>query len=298
MAPPKLDELLDKEFMAKIERLTLVTKKIFLGKTKGERKSRKRGISTDFADYRNYVAGDDLRFIDWNIYGRLERLFLKLFLEEEDLHVYILVDISESMKYGEPSKLFYAQRTAAALTYIGLVGMDRVGIGLFDSNLRAVFPPSRGRKQLWRMLEFIRTAATDGGETNLAESIKSFTMRYPHKGIAVILSDFFDRTGYETALRYLLARNLDIYAIQILASGEIKPDLTGDLRLVDCEDGDVAEVTISAPLMKRYKENLQDFIGELKTYCTQRGINHVFTSTEMGFESLVLNFLRGRGLLK
>ena len=296
--PPKLDELLDKDFMAKIERLTLVTKKIFIGKMKGERRSRKRGISTDFADYRNYVPGDDLRFIDWNIYGRLERLFLKLFLEEEDLHVYVLLDISESMKYGEPSKLFYAQRLAAALTYIALVGLDRVGLGLFDSGLKAVFPPSRGRKQLWRMLDFIRTAETAGGETDLAESAKEFTLRYPHKGIAVLISDFFDRAGYETALRYLLARDLDIYAIQVLAPEEIKPGLAGDLRLLDCEDRDVAEVTISAPLMKRYKENLQSFIGELKAYCTRRGINHIFTSTEMGFESLVLNFLRRRGLLR
>ncbi|TET33446.1 MAG: DUF58 domain-containing protein [Planctomycetota bacterium] len=296
--PPKLDELLDKEFMMKIERLTLVTKKIFLGKMKGERRSRKRGISTDFADYRNYVPGDDIRFIDWNIYGRLERLFLKLFLEEEDLHIYILIDTSESMKYGEPSKLFFAQRTAAALAYIGLIGLDRVGIGLFDSTLRAVFPPIRGRKQLWRMLDFIRLAQTEGGETDLAESVKAFTTRYPAKGIAVLVSDFFDRSGHETALRYLLARDLDIYAIQILAPDEIKPDVAGDLQLVDCEDGDIADVTVSAPLMKRYKESLNFFIGGIKQYCTQRGINHIFASTEMPFDQLILTFLRKRGLLK
>jgi len=296
--PPTLDELLDKDFMARIERLTLVTKKIFLGKMKGERRSRKRGVSTDFADYRNYAPGDDLRFIDWNIYGRLERLFLKLFLEEEDLHIYLLLDVSESMKFGKPPKLFYAQRAAAALAYIGLVGLDRVGIALFDSALRAIFPPARGRRQLRRMLEFIRTAETSGGETDLAASAKAFTARFPHKGIAIFLSDFFDRAGYETALRYLLARDLDIYAIQILAPEEIRPELTGDLRLVDCEDADVAEVTVSAPLLKRYKENLQDFIGGIKDYCTQRGINHVFASTELPFEQLILNYLRTRGLLK
>lgn len=296
-APAKVTTLLDAEFMRKIEQLTLISRKIFTGRLKGERRSKKRGTSVEFADYRNYVPGDDLRFIDWNIFVRLDRLFLKLFQEEEDLHVYILLDISGSMAFGKPEKMGYARRVAAALAYIGLVNMDRVVVGCFSSRLRETLRPVRGRAQVWKLLRFINAVHPEG-TTGLERSIRDFVIRHSSKGIVILISDFMDRDGFEDALRLFLARSFDIFTIQALAPEEVDPKLTGDLRLVDMEDGDQTDVTISAPLLKVYARNLQAFLGSIRDYCTRRGIVHIFTTTATPFDQLVLSYLRTRGLLR
>lgn len=290
-------QLLSNEFIAKLEQLELVSRKIFIGRMKGERRSKRRGQSVEFADYRNYVVGDDLRFLDWNIYGRLDKLFIKLFLEEEDLHVYVLIDTSVSMEFGEPTKLLYAKQIAAALGYIGLLNHDRVVIETFNDKLDERIGPVRGRTQFWRVLEFLNKLEPAGG-SHMTPSAKSFAIKNSGKGILVVLSDFFDKSGYEDALRYFVARNMDIYAIHILSPEEVEPDLTGDLRLVDAEDDDVADITVSAPLLKRYKQNLDAFCGGLRDWCTRRSVTYVFTTTERPFDQLVLNYLRQRGLVR
>jgi uncharacterized protein (DUF58 family) len=291
------EPLLSPGFLARLEQLELISRKIFLGQMKGERRSPRKGISVEFADYRNYVVGDDLRFIDWNIYGRLDRLFLKLFLEEEDLHVYLLVDTSESMEFGDPPKLRYASQVAAALGFIGLVKSDRVVIESVGGEHVQRMPPLRGRAQLWRMLDFLEHIEPDGG-VPLAQGIKNFTLRHSGRGICVLLSDLMDKAGYEEALRYLLARNMDIYVIHLLSQEEIEPDFSGDLRLVDCEDDDVAEITVGPPILKRYKQNLEAFCSAVKEFCTRRGMIYLFTSNQIPFERLVLSYLRQRGLVK
>src|SRR5205823_10975104 len=147
--------LLDAQFLAKLEQLELVSRKIFLGLMKGERRSKRKGQSVEFADYRNYVKGDDLRFLDWNLYARLDRLFIRLFMEEEDLHFYVLLDNSLSMDFGSPTKLYFAKQVAAALAFVGLVNMDRVVIEAFSERLTQSLPAVRGRKSLWRVLRFL-----------------------------------------------------------------------------------------------------------------------------------------------
>lgn len=290
-------QLLSPEFIARLEQLELMSRKIFIGRMKGERKSKRRGQSVEFADYRNYVAGDDLRFLDWNIYGRLDRLFIKLFLEEEDLHFYLLVDTSVSMDFGDPTKLFYAKQIAAALGFIGLINQDRVVIETFNDTLDTRIGPVRGRANVWRVLDFLSNLETSGG-SHLVESIKRFAIKNPSKGVIVVLSDFMDKAGYADALRYLVARNLDIYVIHVLAQEEIEPELTGDLRLMDAEDDDIADITVSAPLLKRYKANLTTFCNGMRDWCTQRSISYIFTSNQRPFDQLVLNYLRRRGLVR
>src|ERR1700751_4543329 len=147
--------LLDPEFLTRLEQLELVSRKIFLGRMKGERRSKKKGQSVEFADYRNYVVGDDLRHLDWNLYARLDKLFIRLFLEEEDLHFYVLIDNSLSMDFGNPTKLQYAKQVAAALGFIGLVNMDRVVIEAFNNRLTQSLPAIRGKRSLWRLLDFL-----------------------------------------------------------------------------------------------------------------------------------------------
>src|SRR5215475_6354922 len=147
--------LLDPEFLPKLEQLALVSRKVFVGRMKGERKSRRRGSSVEFAEHRNYTAGDDLRHIDWNVYGRLDKLFLKLFLEEEDLHVYTLLDTSLSMDFGTPTKLRYGKQVAAALAFVGLVNHDRIILDTFTSRLDQGIPSIRGRSQMWRIVQYL-----------------------------------------------------------------------------------------------------------------------------------------------
>jgi uncharacterized protein (DUF58 family) len=289
--------LLDPKFLARLEQLELVSRKIFLGRMKGERRSKRKGQSVEFADYRNYVVGDDLRFLDWNLFARLERLFIRLFFEEEDLHFYILLDNSLSMDFGTPTKLHFAKQVAAALGFIGLVNMDRVVVEAFNDRLVQSMPAARGRRSLWRLMDFLQKIEP-AGPSDLKKALRSFSIKCSGKGIVVLLSDFMDKGGYEEALRYLVARQLDIYVIQVLSQEEIDPEIVGDLRLVDVEDEDVAEITVSGPLLKRYKENLAAYRAALYQFCTRRGIACLFTSNQVPFDRLVLTYLRQRGLVK
>ncbi len=291
------EPLLDPTFLHKLEQLELVSRKIFVGRMKGERKSKRRGSSVEFAEHRNYAFGDDLRHIDWNVYGRLDKLFLKLFHEEEDLHVYTLLDTSESMDFGTPTKLRYGKQVAAALAFIGLVNHDRVLMDTFSAQLSQGLHGIRGRSQMWRIIQYLERLQPDGS-SNLTAAAREFAIRHSGKGVVVVISDFLDKKGYQEALRYLLARNMDIYVVHVLSQEEVNPELVGDLRLVDAEDGEAAEITISAPLLKRYKNTLNAFVGGLKEWCTNRGITYIFTTNQNPFDKLILNYLRERGLVK
>jgi uncharacterized protein (DUF58 family) len=289
-------DLLTPEFLAKIEQLELTSRKALAGRMKGERRSARKGFSTEFADHRGYVTGDDLRFIDWNILIRLDRLFIKLFEEEEDLHFHLLIDTSKSMDFGEPTKFLHAKRIAAALAYIGLVNLDRVMVSTFSETLNTPLPPARGRKSALRMFDGISNLSIASG-SNLEAACKSFAIRNSGKGIVVLISDLMDKNGFEAGLKYLIAKQMDVYVIHLLAAEEVDPPVTGDLQLVDAEDGDVAEITVSAPLLARYKKTLETFCTYARDYCTQRGIGYLFTTNQAPFETLVLKYLRERGLV-
>jgi uncharacterized protein (DUF58 family) len=295
--PTKQTELLSPQLLARLERLELVSRKIFRGRMKGERRSRRKGQSVEFADFRNYVPGDDLRFIDWNMYARLDRLFLKLFLEEEDLHFFALVDASDSMNFGDPHKLFYAKQLAAALAFVGLVRADRVQVESLGASRRAAGPVLRGRRSLWRLIEHLQSIEP-GENVSLATGVRNFCLRCSGKGIVVLLTDLMDKSGYESALRTLLAQQMDVYVIHILSPQELRPDLTGDLKLIDCEDRDIAEVTISRPLLDRYQKTLNQFIRQAREYCTRRGMAYTVAPTDIAVDQLVTKYLRERGLVR
>jgi uncharacterized protein (DUF58 family) len=289
--------LLSPELLAQLERLELVTRKMFRGRLKGERRSRRKGQSVEFADFRNYVPGDDLRFIDWNLFARLEKLFLKLFLEEEDLHFYALIDASASMDFGEPTKLYYAKQLAASLGFVGLCRADRVKIESLGASRMQPGPVFRGRQSLWRLLAHVESIAP-GANSPLGPALKDFCVRNSGKGILVLITDLMDKSGYESGLRFLLAQNLDVYLIHVLSPEELNPDVKGDLKLVDCEDNDMAEVTVSRPLLERYQRTLAAFIDGAREFCTRRGMTYLMTSTETPVDQLVSKYLRQRGLVK
>lgn len=289
--------LLPPELLVQLERLELVSRKIFRGRLKGERRSRRKGQSVEFADFRSYVAGDDLRFIDWNMYARLDKLFLKMFLEEEDLHFFCLIDASTSMEFGEPTKLDYAKQLAAALGFVGLCRADRVKLETLGQSLRNPSPVLRGRQSVWRMTEYLQDIPS-GENTTLDTGIRNFCLRNSGKGIVVLITDLMDKHGYESALRYLMAKQMDIYVIHVLSPAEIDPDLVGDLRLVDSEDGDVAEITVSRPLLDRYRRTLSAFVEGAREFCNRRGIAYLLANTDVPVQTLVSNYLRQRGLVR
>lgn len=290
-------DLLSPEFLAKIEQLRLISRKVLAGRMKGERRSKRKGFSTEFADHRGYVVGDDLRFVDWNILARLDRLFIKLFEEEEDLRFHIILDNSASMGFGEPTKFSQAQRLAAALGYIALVQLDRVRISTASDELVTPMPALRGRASALRLLDGIANLPLAAG-TQLAEACRSFSIKHSGKGVVILISDLLDKSGYEAGLKYLAARNFDLFVIQILAQEEIDPPVAGDLKLVDAEDGDAAEVTVSAPLLARYKKTLAGFLAGAEEFCHRRGITYLFASNQVPFENVILQHLRAKGLIR
>ena len=290
-------DLLSPELLAQLERLELVTRKIFRGQMKGERRSRRKGQSVEFADFRNYVAGDDLRLLDWNLYARLDKLIIKLFMEEEDLHFYALIDASMSMDFGSPTKLDYAKQLAAALAFIGLIRADRVRVETLGQGVGERSPIWRGRPSAWRMLQHVE-AIEAGEETSLATGIKNFCHRNRGKGIVVFISDLMDKNGYEAALKYFVSHEVDCYLIHLLSQEELEPDIKGDLRLVDCEDHDEAEITASAPLLKRYNQTLNSFVQGAQEFCAKRGIHYLLANNQTPIETLVASHLRKRGLVR
>jgi uncharacterized protein (DUF58 family) len=295
--PTTVPNLLPPDLLAQLERLELVTRKVFRGRMKGERRSKRKGQSVEFADFRAYAPGDDLRTIDWNLYARLDKLIVKLFLEEEDLHFYVLVDASRSMDFGEPTKLDYAKQLAAALGFIGLVRTDRVRIETLGQSLREHGPVLRGRKSVWRMLDYLN-GIEPGDAVPLAEGVKNFCLRNPGRGVVVLISDLMDKSGYEAGLRYLVSQRMDVYIIHLLSQEELDPDVKGDLKLVDCEDADVAEISVSAPLLARYKSTLNAFTGGALEFCSRRGMNYLLANNQTPVKELISNYLRRRGLVR
>ncbi|MBI3947559.1 MAG: DUF58 domain-containing protein [Armatimonadetes bacterium] len=263
---------------------------------KGERRSTRRGASVEFADYRNYVAGDDLRHVDWNTFARLERLFLKLFVEEEDLTVHLLLDTSRSMAFGEPAKIAYAQRVAAALGYIGLVGYDRVTAALLGEGAPRVLPAVRGRPQVFRLFQFLGGARAEG-RADLGRALRDYALAAGRAGLAVVVSDFLN-PDYQAGLRALAARKFDVTVIHILDRTEVEPDLVGDLRLVDSETGETREISVSQYLLGQYRKGLAEFCDDLNATCARYGMDSVRTTTDVPFDQLVLRTLRTTGVVR
>ena len=294
------ESFLDKEFMNKLEALSLFSRKVFRGLLKGERRSKKKGVSIEFADYRDYTPGDDLRFLDWNIYGRLERLFIKLFQEEEDLNIYFLLDRSASMGFGSPEKFFYSKKLLASLAYIALSNLDRVAVATFCADVDSFFPISRGKQSAWRLFEFLAKISCDtqGQVTDLYKSCRSFSMKFKNPGIVIVLSDFMNEEGFEKALSFFATSAKDTFLFHILSQEEIHPDVTGDIRLVDCETKQPVDVSISDRLLREYQSILQGYIQKLHDWSNKHDIFYMYTSNQQSFEDLVMKYLRKIGMIR
>jgi uncharacterized protein (DUF58 family) len=290
------DATLDAAFLKKLERLSLIAKRPFAGQMKGEKRSVKRGTSVEFADYREYILGDDLRYVDWNTAARLEKLFVKLFIEEEDLYLALLIDTSKSMDFGSPKKLHFAARVAAALGYIGLSNYDRVSVTAFANGLQKPLPTKRGKAGVLPFFRYLNGLQADG-ETSFARALKSFAAQARYRGVAIVLSDFLD-PQWADGLKSLLARGYQVAIIHTLDEEELHPTLLGDLRIIDSETGETKEMSVNPALLTRYKSALDSFCAEIETFAHRYGLDYLRASTAMPFEDLILKYLRQGGLIK
>jgi len=308
----ELEPLFDETFLRKLNRLSLVVHKRRSGQLKGERRSTKRGTSIEFADYRNYSKGDDLRRVDWNIYARLERPFVKLFEEEEDLSVHLLLDASKSMDWGggngsgsrENNKWDYARRVAAALGVIALGSGDRLNVTLLneqDGSDRADAPtrfgPARSKGQTLPLLRFLTEQEADGN-TDLNRSLHRYALTARRPGLLILLTDLFSPTGYEEGMSTLLAQGYEGLVLHTLAPGEVNPPLAGDLKLVDVESGHEQEVTIDSGMRSLYRQRLTAWQDEVGRWCGQRGVTYMPVTTDVPFDQVILFHMRRRGLVR
>ena len=302
--------LLTPELLRRLEQFQLLAARRAKSSAKGERRSRARGQSVEFADHRSYVPGDDFRYLDWNLFGRLDKLFLKLYEEERELPVRIFLDASESMTFGEPRKFDFARQVAAAIGYVALCGFDRVSVIPFpnaqgrmptaptenlnysqQSAIEGALRSVRGKKSSMQFFANLN-ALTAGGGADLNTALRRGALEARHTGLAIVLSDFLDPAGYESGLTALVGRGFQVNCVQILAPEELSPSTFGDLRLVDSESGGLQEVTFGRYRMKAYQQTVQNFIQRLREYTTKRGINFFMAPSNMDLQDLLLKQLR------
>lgn len=288
--------LITPDLLRRLEQFQMLAARRAKSSARGERRSRARGQSVEFADYRNYVPGDDLRYLDWNLFGRLERLFLKLYEEERELPVRIFLDCSESMNFGEPRKFDFARQVAAAMGYVALCGFDRVTVVPFPNEganvatagaLRGV----RGRKTSLQFFQNL-TKLECGGGVDFNEALRRGALEARQAGVAVVLTDFLDPAGYEKGLTALVGRGFQVNAVQILSPEELAPGTYGDLSLLDAESGHIQEVTFGKYRMNAYQQTVRNFIQKLREFCAARGINFFSVSSAMKLDDLLLKQLR------
>ncbi len=306
------EQLFDASFLKKLEMLTLAARQLFRGDTRGDRRSTVHGASVEFADFRPYVQGDDFRRIDWNAFAKFESLMLRLFVEEQELAVHVLLDCSRSMDYGEAggargpagaNKFDYGRRIAAALAYMALANTDKVTFTTLavehetDSFLGAPSGTMRGKPGILRLMEQLRGLKC-GGQTDLNASLSRFAVRTQRAGMVVVISDFLSETGYEEGLKRLRYGKHDVVMVQTLSPQELKPELMGDVRLVDMETKAGVDVSANRHVMAAYAKRLSSFIGELQAFAHRAGCSYVLANTGSSFEDLVLKQFRALGLAR
>ena len=294
-------KLFNEATLRKLEQLTLVANQVRVGMMKGDRRSQKRGTSIEFADYRNYVRGDDLRRLDWNVYARLERPFIKLLEEEEDLAVHILVDGSASMDWpdggSEEQKLHYALLLAGALGHIALSSGDLTLVTLLRSDGNQRWGPYRGQQNSVRLLQFLEEGAA-AGITDLNLSLQNYALRARRPGILFVISDLLSPSGYQEGVAALQARGYEVGLIHVLSPDEVAPPLAGDVKLIDVETGLDAEITLDASTQRQYLARLQEWRTEIEGFCRGRNAHYIPLTTDFPWEKLILQTLRVQGVVK
>jgi uncharacterized protein (DUF58 family) len=292
--------LFDESTLRKLNQLALVAGRVRAGGMKGERRSSRRGSSVEFADYRNYTAGDDLRRLDWNIYARLNKPFIKLLEEEEDLAVYILIDGSRSMDWGEgeQNKFQYALRLAAGLGAVALSSGDALSIGfLQNGRIASEFGPTRGGVALPRLFRYLESLEAKD-DTNLNQALRAYSIAPRRPGLLILISDLFARDGHETGLRQLLGRGHEAVLLHVLSPDEIEPSFAGDVQLLDVETNQQQDVSIDGGMRNLYRTRVRAWIEAIQADSRKHGIRYLDAVTSQGWEQVLLLDMRRAGVVK
>ncbi len=289
--------LFDRDFLRKLEYLHVVSKRVFAGQFRAERRARKLGAGLEFADHRAYAPGDDFRHVDWTAYQRLDKLLLRLFEEEQDLPIYLFVDRSRSMAAGAPSKLAYARQIAAALCYIGLAHLDRVSLVAYSSRLDRELPSQRGRGRIFKVFTFLGDLEP-GDETDAREAFSAFCARQRPRGAAVVISDFLDPAGYAAGLDVLRFFRHDVFAVHVTTREEREPALHGDHALVDVETGETFDVALTPALLAAYRRAFAEHAAGLARYCAKYRFGYLPAPAEEPIEDAILRTFRMGRFLK
>jgi uncharacterized protein (DUF58 family) len=304
-ASAEADAIFDADFERRLEGLALVSRRVFEGRFRAERRSRKSGAGVEFSDYRDYAPGDDFRFVDVRLWSRTDRLFVKLFEEQEDLCVHVLLDVSASMAVpadpGAPTKLTVGRKVAAALAYIALSGLDRVSVAALADGRAKVLPAVRGRGRIHRILDFLATEshATLGGSgtTDLEGAARALTAQTRDRGLVVLLSDLYDPKGFEAAVDRLRFARFEVVVVQLWDPGEARRLGRGDLVLVDAESGERREVTLTPEVLGRFEEAQRRHRQRASAYCRQKQVGHTEIPIDVPWDESVLRVLSRGGLV-
>ena len=288
--------LFDSEFLKKLEYLSLISKRVFRGSLLAQRRTMQMGSGIEFADHRQYNAGDDFRAIDWNLFARHNELLLKRFQEEEDLHVYFLVDCSQSMAFGDPPKFDFARQVAAALAYIALADLDRIAVTAFADDIVADFRLTRGKNRILALLKFLEGLECKGEDTDLERVVSGFLHRAQRPGLVVVVSDLYDPKGFERGLDLLRHRKYEPHVLQVHDRYEREPEgMLGDVEMWDVESGNSRKVTVTEKNLRTYKQLFAEFQTKVQDYCNRYGLGCTRTSTEVTFDELILRMMRAAG---
>jgi len=295
------DELFDEEFQRKLEYLALVSRRVFAGRIRAERRTKKTGSGVEFADHREYQPGDDIRYLDWNVFQRFDRLLLRLYEEEEDLAIYFVLDTSASMSYAlpgaAPRKLSYGKRIAAALAYVALANLDRVEIVTTSDRVMGRMPETRGKARIFKIFRFLRAATADG-LTNLEDAMRTFVAQHKRRGIVVLVSDLYDPAGFEQGINVLRYNKFEPFVVHVVDRDEGKPKLQGDVLVYDCETGDEREVTVTGAVLERYAKAYEDYLAQVERFCSAKQVPYVRADVSVSFDEMVLRVFRRGGFLR
>ena len=287
--------LFDSTFLSKLEYLSLVSRRVFRGSLLAQRRTMQFGSGIEFADHREYAAGDDLRYLDWNIYARHGEYLLKRFQEEQDLHVYFLLDCSRSMAFGEPAKFDLARQIVAALAYIALADLERISVVAFTDRILGDFPLTRGKARILSLLKFLENLEPQGSDTNLTQAIREFLRRKQRQGLVVVVSDLFAPSGYEAGIDQLRHRRYEPHIIQLHDRLEAEPAFLGDVELHDIENQSSRKVTVTESNLRAYRRIFQEYHKKIGTYCRNYGLGCTQATTAIAFDDLVLRMMRTAG---
>jgi uncharacterized protein (DUF58 family) len=291
------DDLFDDEFQRKLETLAIVSRRVFAGNMRAERRTKRKGSGVEFADHRDYAPGDDFRYVDWNVYRRFAKLLVRLYEEEEDLSIYFIVDCSTSMAFGDAKKFDQALRLAAALAYVGLANLDRVTIVAVSDEVVSRMPTTRGKGRIFKVFEFLR-GLEPNGTTDLRTSLKTFVAQHKRRGLAVLISDLYDPAGFEGGINMLRFNKFEPYVLHIVDPHEAFAELKGDVRIYDCETGDEREVTVTPKLLERMNQAWNDYRDQIERFCAARQVPYFPADVDVPFDELVLRVFRRGGFLR